>query len=74
MGGTAAIAGGLLLGDVVASVLAPKPKAAPPPVKMPDQGANIQAQNQLLAQQAFRTGRASTVLTTNQDTGDKLGP
>ena len=46
--------------------------AAPPP--MPDQEAIATAQERESALALQRTGRASTILTTNANTGDKLGP
>lgn len=50
----------------------PKP---PTPAPMPDQTQTLQAQRLLAARQAsLQQGRASTILTNNQDTGDKLGP
>lgn len=55
--------------------LAPKTPAPPQPKAMPDQSSILQG-SQLSEAQAssLRRGRASTILTNNADTGDKLGP
>jgi|HubBroStandDraft_1064217.scaffolds.fasta_scaffold91218_3 hypothetical protein len=82
LSGTAAVAAGAgtlavgaaAAGAGVSSLLAPKAPGLPKPTPMPDQAGNPMMQQQLAAQQMFRTGRASTVLTNNQDTSDKLGP
>lgn len=55
--------------------LGPKMQAPPKPPLMQSQADVTQAQ-QIEASKAaaMREGRASTILTTNADTGDKLGP
>ena len=69
------VGGGMLTGKGPAGSL----KAAPPPpaktANMPDQ-ADILRQQQLQEAKdaAARYGRAATILTDNQSTGDKLGP
>lgn len=53
----------------------PKAPMLPKSPVMPDQSAILQAQQLEAAKvAAARQGRASTVLTTNADTGDRLGP
>jgi hypothetical protein len=68
-------AGGALTGKGPAGALKGKPPTPPPTPLMPDQTTINQAQQLKEAQAAaLRQGRASTVLTNNADTGDKLGP
>lgn len=74
MGATAAAMGAALVGAGAAKLLAPKAPGLPKVTAMPDQQAIQQQQQMLAAQTMFRTGRASTVLTDNQTTGDRLGP
>lgn len=75
MGATALI-GSLVVaagtGIYTATRSAPKPPPAP---LMPDQ-TSVQNAQQIAEEQAasMRQGRASTVLTDNAGTGDKLGP
>lgn len=74
--GLAVIAlGGELTGKGPAGGLKPKPPNVPKPPVMPDQNTVLQEQQIREAQAAAqRNGRASTILTNNADTGDKLGP
>jgi hypothetical protein len=52
-----------------------RPPGAPAPPLMPSQALVTQGQTLEAAQAAaVRQGRASTILTDNADTGDKLGP
>lgn len=68
-------AGGMLTGKGPAGSLKPRAPALPRTPLMPDQ---IQLQQEQQVQEAkdaaARYGRASTVLTTPGDTGDRLGP
>lgn len=68
-------AGGYITGKGPAGGLKPTKPNVPAPPTMPDQTSINQA-GQLEAAQsaALRQGRASTVLTSNSTTGDKLGP
>jgi len=74
--GLALIAGGgYITGKGPAGSLKPKAPALPPVPPMPNQDQLLQAQQlQEAKDAASRYGRASTILTTNTDTGDKLGP
>lgn len=55
--------------------LAPKMPAPPAPKAMPSQSSILQGQMLKEAQaSALRRGRASTILSTNASTGDRLGP
>jgi hypothetical protein len=69
------LGGGYLTGKGPAGRLKPGTPVTPTAPAMPDQSQVLQAQ-QLQAQRtaALQQGRASTILTTNADTGDKLGP
>jgi hypothetical protein len=68
-------AGGALTGKGPAGGLKPSTPAAPTPPPMPDQATLLQAgQLQAARNAALQQGRASTILTSNADTGDKLGP
>lgn len=68
-------AGGALTGQGPAGGLKPKTPMAPTPPPMPDQNSILQAQKlQSARNAALQQGRASTILTSNADTGDKLGP
>jgi hypothetical protein len=68
-------AAGTASAGVATKMLAPKPPSAPAPPPMPSLAAENQAQTLTEAQEAAaRYGRAATVLTTNADTGDRLGP
>jgi hypothetical protein len=79
MGATAAglaviVGGGLLTGKGPAGSLKPKTALTPPPV-MPNLTTQDQAATLAEAQSAaVRNGRASTILTNNQNTSDQLGP
>lgn len=68
-------AGGMLTGKGPAGGLKARSPLVPKPPTMPDQ-AQLTQQEQLKEAQAaaLRQGRASTVLTSGADTGDKLGP
>ena len=67
--------GGMLTGKGPAGSLKPRVPAPPAPKTMPDQNTILQSQQVAEAQaSALRRGRASTILTDNADTGDKLGP
>ncbi|MGH8142827.1 MAG: hypothetical protein ACREU2_09955 [Steroidobacteraceae bacterium] len=69
------IAGGMLTGKGPAGGLKPKPPTAPKVTPMPSQSLVDQGQQLEEAQAASaRYGRASTILSTNATTGDKLGP
>lgn len=74
--GLALIAGGgYLTGKGPAGSLRPAATPLKPPPVMPDQVTLNQEQIQQEAQAAaLRQGRASTILTSNASTGDKLGP
>lgn len=80
MGYTAAslaliVGGGMATGQGPAGSLKAKPVAAKPPPVMPDQTQVLQEQQlQESKDAAARYGRAATILTDNQTTGDKLGP
>lgn len=76
LAGTALIVGGgYLTGQGPAGGLKPSPKRLPPVPPMPDINAQNQAQQLEEAKAAaIRQGRASTILTTPQTTGDRLGP
>lgn len=68
-------AGGALTGKGPAGGLKPSPPHAQAPPPMPDQSQVLQAQQLKAARSAaLQQGRASTILTSNADTGDKLGP
>ena len=55
--------------------LKPKVPAPPQVQEMPNQNELLQAQQlQASKEAAMRYGRAATVLSTNSNTGDKLGP
>lgn len=71
--GTLAV-GSAAAGAGFAALLAPKAPRVPGVTPMPDQQAINQQQQILAAQTMFRTGRAATVLSSNQNTGDRLGP
>lgn len=68
----------LVAGEFVASKAAQHFAGGPPPppktVPMPDTQLINQAQQQEASMALRRTGRSSTILTTNADTGDRLGP
>lgn len=67
--------GGMLTGKGPAGGLKPRVPAPPAPKTMPDQNQILQAGQVAAAQSAaLQRGRASTILTNNSDTGDKLGP
>lgn len=69
------IGGGMLTGKGPAGSLKAKPTTPLAPPVMPDQN-QVQQATQLKEAQAsaLRQGRASTILTSNANTGDKLGP
>lgn len=68
-------AGGALTGKGPAGGLKPSTPVAPTAPPMPDQSQVLEAQQlQATRTAALQQGRASTILTTNADTGDKLGP
>ena len=70
-----------VVGTVAASALAPKPGGTPPPPTLtaptvmptPGDDAARAAKRQSLADQMARQGRASTILTDQSATSDKLG-
>lgn len=69
------VGGGMATGKGPAGGLKPKSPPPPHPALMPDQTDTLQAQKLQEAKDvAARYGRASTILTDNQGTGDKLGP
>lgn len=69
------VGGGMLTGKGPAGGLKPSPPAPPKAAPMPDQTTVLQDQQLKEAQAAAtRQGRASTILTSGADTGDKLGP
>ena len=74
--GIALIAGGgAMTGKGPAGGLKPKTPVAPGAPPMPDQTQVLQEQQlQAARRSALQQGRASTILTTNADTGDRLGP
>lgn len=74
--GLAVIAiGGMMTGQGPAGGLKPKTPVAPTPPPMPDQSTVLQSQQlQNAKMTSLQQGRASTILTNNADTGDKLGP
>lgn len=68
------VGGGMLSGKGPAGSLKPKTVLSTPPV-MPDQTTQNQAATLAEAQSAaVRNGRASTILTSNANTSDQLGP
>ena len=68
-------AGGALTGKGPAGGLKPSTPVAGAPPPMPDQTQVLQAQQLNAARNAaLQQGRASTILTSNADTSDKLGP
>ncbi|HEY1900781.1 MAG TPA: hypothetical protein VGG49_13415 [Steroidobacteraceae bacterium] len=68
------VGGGMLTGKGPAGSLKPKTALSAPPV-MPDQTTQNQAATLAEAQAAAeRNGRASTILTSNSNTSDQLGP
>lgn len=74
-GAAVILGGGYLTGKGPAGGLAPKPKTPPPPPGIPDQTSINQAQMlEASRAAALRQGRASTLLTSNANTGDTLGP
>jgi len=67
--------GGMLTGKGPLGSLKPKPPPTPAVAPMPDQNLANQAGQLEEAQAASaRFGRASTILSSNATTGDKLGP
>ena len=69
------IGGGMATGKGPAGGLKPKSPAPPKVAPMADQNDVLrQQQLQEAKDAAARYGRASTILTDNQSTGDKLGP
>lgn len=79
MGLTGALVAATVAGAVVSSVLAPDapklPKAPDPiaPTLMPDQSATDAANKKAQAQLAATSGRASTILTSSDSSGNTLG-
>lgn len=68
-------AGGYLTGKGPAGSLKPRSPITPTPPPMPNLQDQQNAQQlQEAKDAAARYGRAATVLTSNADTGDKLGP
>ena len=74
--GAAVIAGGgAMTGKGPAGGLKPRAPVMPGAPPMPDQTQVLQSQQLQAARRAsLQQGRASTILTNNADTGDKLGP
>lgn len=69
------VAGGMLTGKGPAGSLKPRIPGPPAPKAMPSQSQTLQGQQLAEAQaSALRRGRASTILTNNASTGDRLGP
>lgn len=65
---------GAVAGEGIATAVKGAPKPPKPPL-MADQSQVLDSQRMAEAQAAAqRQGRASTVLTSNQTTGDRLGP
>jgi hypothetical protein len=66
---------GEMTGKGPAGGLKPRMPAPPTPGAMPSQSSILQGQQLAEAQaSALRRGRASTILTDNANTGDRLGP
>lgn len=67
--------GGEVTGKGPLGGLKPRMPGVPAPKVMPSQSSILQGQQLEEAQAAaMRRGRASTILTNNADTGDRLGP
>lgn len=72
--GAAASAGASALATgLVQKSMMPKPPKVGTPLAMPDPLAQEQARRRSLQEQAARSGRASTMLTSPTDAGGKLG-